>query len=226
MIDAHIGDLITLEGGPLVWQTIDTSVYGNEKITSDIQFTLDMVIGSTSNASSSVIMDYIFDDMNDFDETGFYVDSYMDSGTASLEPKPAGGPDNLAVRLFAPGEPMWLSRTIDCDEILDIAFDYWFPSVGKLTVFLDGVELTSLESIGDLEPAFSRLEASFVLADYGLTAGEMLLELELANLDGPDPEVFLDNLRVTTVPEPACGVMLLVGGLGLLRAGRRRTSVR
>jgi hypothetical protein len=220
VIEAHIGDLVTFEGGPLVWQTVDTSTNGNEEVVSDIQFSIDLNVAASSNGSSAVVVDLSFDNLGDFDETGFDVGSQEGSGTATLLPDLVGDiPDNMVARLYDAEGPMWISRTIECMEELDIDLEYWFPSEGKLTILLDGVELTSVESMGD-PPAFSPLSESFVLADYGLSPGELLLELKLSNPWDPDPELYLDNMLVSTAPEPGTAALLLCG-LAMLRRRMR-----
>ncbi len=119
--------------------------------------------------------------------------------------------------LFDPEGALWISQVIDCQSVLDIELEYWFPTEGKLTILLAGEELATVESPGVPAPTYSQFRESFVLADLGLIPGEMLWELKLSNPWNPDPDLYLDNLRITTAPEPASSLLLLVGCLGLLR---------
>ena len=112
-----------------------------------------------------------------------------------------------------------VSKMLDCDEQVTFTFDYSGHSdyPGSLQLTLGGVVLDTTPFIG------GKYRRTFTLADLGLTPGP--LEWKLDHISRWGGTATIDNLFITTIPEPALHPgdanddgMVDVGDLGILGA--------
>ena len=130
--------------------------------------------------------------------------------------------DDGALEMFDPGDDaVTIGKIVVPLDILHIEFDYLFETAGVLKIILGRQVLTTIHSEGS--SGFTYFDESFIIADYWVDIGEaMMLELRLTNPGARDPQMYLDNLLVSTVvPEPAGLCLLLAGGVALIRLRRR-----
>ncbi len=144
-------------------------------------------------------------------DCGFCV-SAQASGTAAIVTDPLD-PSNAVLSLSdGIGAPVSVSMDIDVLYDLNVSFDYRFLTEGKLHLLLDDSVLDIV--LSPLPGAGFDTWASYA-GSFPTTPGTRTFELRLSALD--DPEIHIDNLRVTTtIPEPvsALAVMLGAGALG------------
>ncbi len=137
-----------------------------------------------------------------------------------------GSSGNYVLRLLDGGidgdNVVSVSKDLVLERLVDIAFEYRFRTAGKLRVLLDGalVDTIYAPDAGAGWDSLVLYEGSYVLGDYGLSPGEHSLTFELSNTG--DPELWMDNLSVSSVPEPGALTLLAFGGLlALKRRGRK-----
>ena len=159
-------------------------------------------------------------------DLGYIIGSLNPTGLAEItdDPQQAG---NVLLRLYdsATG-PVSVGATrnisVPLAELI-VEFDYRFLTEGKLNIKLDGIIVDTVPAplSGDGSPGspnMAHYNETIDIIGAGLAPGELDLTLELVNQS--DPELHLDNLQVTNVPEPATLGLLLLGGLALLRRKR------
>lgn len=123
-----------------------------------------------------------------------------------------------ALELQNPGDdPVSLEAVIELEETMTLEFEYLFALPGKLEVVLGDEVIDTLAS--EASDIFVLYRNEFTLSDYGLAPGEHPLSLRISNPD--DPDIYLDEILVTTaVPEPVTVGMLALG-LGVALRRRR-----
>ena len=115
---------------------------------------------------------------------------------------------------------------MDLPEQFHLEFDYRFNTDGRVVVTVSDIAIDTIHAtdFGAGHDAFTTFSRTYVLADYGLTAGPNSLSLTLSN-EG-DPELFVDNFTVTghnPIPVPAAmPALLLLLGVGFARCPSMR----
>ena len=110
-----------------------------------------------------------------------------------------------------------IGKTLDCDDRVTFTFERgYFRGQGSLQLTLGGVVLDTIAL-----PGSSTYRRTFTLADLGLNPGQ--LEWNLDYTSAESGSVIIDNLFITTIPEPALHPgdangdgMVDVGDLGIL----------
>ena len=134
-----------------------------------------------------------------------------------------GDPGNGLLKLYHPdgSEPVSVSKGYITEPLLDLSFRYMFETDGKLEILLDGTPLDTIQApaAGAGRDSFADFAQSYDLAGLGVSPGEHDLVLRLTNAG--DPAFYLDDLEIVTqLPEPISAILLIAGGLALVR--RRR----
>ena len=105
------------------------------------------------------------------------------------------------------------------DAAASIEFDYRFLTDGKLLVKLGGTVVDTVLAPGDGDGSSGGVAMAHYAGTFDVaTPGEVDFGLELVNVG--DPELYVDNIQITAVPEPATLSLLAAGAAALLR--RRR----
>jgi hypothetical protein len=159
----------------------------------------------------------------DLGDQGYVIVSSNVDGLAEIIPDPRSA-GNGVLRLYDPTDgpvSVRVGKTValPLPEVL-VEFDYRFLSTAKLNVLLGGVLVDTIAAPadGDGSPgssAMAQYSETFSLSAAGLTPGDLELALELAH--ETDPELHVDNLQVTGVPEPASLSLLAMAALVAIR---------
>ena len=107
------------------------------------------------------------------------------------------------------------------DRDFEVAFDYQYQqTAGTLTVLLDGIEIGRVEAPASLSDGLTR--QTFKVTDPALQGlGDTTLSFAFDD-DLAGRSIFIDNIAITLIPEPATAALLGLAGLAL--AGRRRRA--
>ena len=105
-----------------------------------------------------------------------------------------------------------VGKTLDCDEHVTFTFECGSrEDQGSLQLTLGGVVLDTIP----LSSRGSSYQRTFALADLGLRPGQLDWKLDYTSQWGSSATI--DNLFITTIPEPATLSLLALGVLGLHR---------
>lgn len=208
----------------LNWTDIDTIGFG--RIGGNSTFALDDLT-YTRHATPNFAIHDDFPHGATLGGLGYLVVAQNATGLAEIiiDPQNAG---NALMRMFDSSSGAVSVRVAKAASLTDggaaVEFDYRFLTTGKLNVLIGDVVVDTIvaPATGDGSPGSvvaAHYSATFSLSSAGLTPGDLDVGLELVN-DG-DPELYLDNLQVTSViPEPMGLSLLAVGVLAIFR--RRR----
>ncbi len=160
-------------------------------------------------------------------DQGYIIASLNPTGLAEIldDPQQAG---NGLLRLYdsatgAVSVGATKHVSVPLPELI-LEFDYRFLTEGKLNIKLDGILVDTISAplSGDGSPGspnMANYNKTIDIIGVGITPGELDLTFELVNQG--DPELHLDNLQVTNVPEPASLSLLAIGGLALIRRRKK-----
>lgn len=106
--------------------------------------------------------------------------------------------------------------------------DFWMVTFGASAITQDASETTQLDvrfggscagaaSVGTVDVGQDDTEVKLFLGQLGSAGGCVVI-----GMDGSTTQPLIDNVALTTVPEPGIGAMLLAGVGGLLGLSRRR----
>lgn len=179
---------------------------------------------TTPMKSPRVILDVSFTAGQDVQtDLGFTVEANSaSSGTVEIISDSNYAPTGVLRMADSVGNPVSIAKSVEMDLLLDVEFDYRFLTDGKLKVMVGGATAATIPSpaSGEGRDSFAHFDQTFDLSALGVSVGDNTFALELTNLG--DPEILLDDLNVTTIPEPATIAVLALAGAALLRKRRRR----
>ncbi len=113
-----------------------------------------------------------------------------------------------------------LSWSYDASELNDYEADDSFLSLG--IDFGNGVVILSNDPTLDGDSGFETFSGNHVLTSDDLSAGEFSVEVVIHNIrDVKDGRLFVDNVNLSSVPEPASLALIGIGGIGVLLRRRR-----
>jgi hypothetical protein len=164
-----------------------------------------------------------FDEGRNLSQLGFEVGDNSDSDTSAQVINDPDNESNKVLNLLDEGQTgddrVSISQEMDMQQVLDVEFDYQFMTDGVLKIFADD-EL--LGSVSSADEAMIPMDAPAHFSDrFAVDPGLRQFKLQLTNVG--DPRALLDNLSVTTIPEPT-SLALLGVGVTVLAGGRRRRN--
>ncbi|MBN1347123.1 MAG: hypothetical protein JXQ73_30810 [Phycisphaerae bacterium] len=172
---------------------------------------------------SSVRLYDSFRDWHDIeDDLGFEI-GHNEEGDGVVDIVTAGDHDFL-LRMLDQGlegdNAISIAKDLAIDSFLEIGFDYRFLTDGQLDLLLGDETLCTViapgSGIGRDSPGLFSM--SFSLAEFGLIPGDYTLTMRLSNTGSSD--LLIDNLVVSSVPEPTCLGFAVFLGLAVFRYRR------
>ena len=176
------------------------------------------------------LVNYPFAPGQNIEDDGWTTDTGA-NGSVGVVVDPLDGSNHVLELSDTVGDPVSIYKGLPFEEAFTVDFGYMFndDSAGAwLKLYLTD----PLNEFGDIlldrihAPAsgpgmdsYGRYTNRFTLQNWHLPVGDYGLKIELTNTG--DPVMFMDDLSITTMPEPATMSLLALGGLALLRRRKK-----